>query len=124
MATARGAAEAGAGYCYNWMMSSRLCSDVVEEGRTASGDGGVKWLHLYMFEEKELVEKAIKSAEATGAFSAIVLTCDPSTCSSAGADDSLFYTTALSKGGSRSQLLSQSRFGGWRYNHIARALVL
>lgn len=76
VATARGAAEAGAGYCYNWMMSSRLCSDVVEEGRTASGDGGVKWLHLYMFEEKELVEKAIKSAEATGSFSAIVLTCD------------------------------------------------
>lgn len=76
VATARGAAEAGAGYCYNWMLSSRLCSDVVEEGRTASGDGGVKWLHLYMFEEKELVEKAIKSAEATGAFSAIVLTCD------------------------------------------------
>ena len=76
VATARGAAEAGAGYCYNWMLSSRLCSDVVEEGRTASGDGGVKWLHLYMFEEKEMVEKAIKSAEATGAFSAIILTCD------------------------------------------------
>lgn len=76
VATARGAAESGAGYCYNWMMSSRLCSDVVEEGCTASGDGGVKWLHLYMFEEKDMVEKAIKSAEATGAFSAIILTCD------------------------------------------------
>ena len=76
VATARGAAEAGAGYCYNWMLSSRLCPDVVEEGRTASGDGGVKWLHLYMFEEKDMVEKAIKSAEATGAFSAIILTCD------------------------------------------------
>ena len=76
VATARGAAEAGAGYCYNWMLSSRLCSDVVEEGRTASGDGGIKWLHLYMYEEKDMVEKAIESAEATGAFSAIILTCD------------------------------------------------
>jgi len=70
VATARGAGMAGAGYCYNWMLSSRLCSDVVKE------DGGIKWLHLYMFEERDLVEKAIKSAEATGKFTAIVLTCD------------------------------------------------
>jgi len=69
VATARGSGRAGAGYCYNWMLSTRLCRDVVAED-------GVKWLHLYMFQERDLVEKAIRTAEATGAFSAILLTCD------------------------------------------------
>jgi isopentenyl diphosphate isomerase/L-lactate dehydrogenase-like FMN-dependent dehydrogenase len=37
---------------------------------------GVKWLHLYMFEERELVQASIQAALATKQFSAIILTCD------------------------------------------------
>jgi hypothetical protein len=37
---------------------------------------GVKWLHLYMFQEKGLVEAAIERALNTGGFSAIILSCD------------------------------------------------
>ena len=69
VATARGAGAAGAGYCYNWMLSSKLYCEVVAEP-------GVKWLHLYIFEEREIVARSIELAAATGSFSAIVLTCD------------------------------------------------
>lgn len=69
VATARGAGAGGAGYCYNWMLSSRLYSDVLHED-------GVKWLHLYIFEERGLVEAAIERALASGGFSAIILSCD------------------------------------------------
>ena len=71
IATAKASKAGGAGYCYNFMFSSKLYTDVLD----ASPDG-VKWLQLYMFEEKDLVEKSIQAALATGAFSAIILTCD------------------------------------------------
>jgi hypothetical protein len=41
----------------------------------ASGGGGMM-LHLYMYAERDMVEESIRLAEATGAFSAIILTCD------------------------------------------------
>jgi isopentenyl diphosphate isomerase/L-lactate dehydrogenase-like FMN-dependent dehydrogenase len=72
VATARGAGAAGAGYCYNFMLSSKPYQDVVQED-------GTKWLHLYMFKERELVEAAVRSAfqnDGTEQFSAIILTCD------------------------------------------------
>ena len=69
IATARGTGRSGAGYCYNWMLSSKLYTDVIEEP-------GCKWLHLYIFQERDLVEASLKAAEATGAFSAVILTCD------------------------------------------------
>jgi isopentenyl diphosphate isomerase/L-lactate dehydrogenase-like FMN-dependent dehydrogenase len=71
IATAKGASAAGAGYCYNFMLSSKLYTDVL-----AAAPNSVKWLHLYMFEEKDLVVTSIKAAMATDAFSAIILTCD------------------------------------------------
>jgi isopentenyl diphosphate isomerase/L-lactate dehydrogenase-like FMN-dependent dehydrogenase len=69
VATARGCGQAGAGYCYNWMLSSRPYLDVIEHP-------GVKWLQMYMFQEKHLVKESIRLAEESGAFSAIILTCD------------------------------------------------
>jgi 4-hydroxymandelate oxidase len=70
VATARGAGAAGAGYCYNFMLASKPYQDVLKED-------GVKWLHLYMFEERDLVEASIEAALASGDhFSAIILTCD------------------------------------------------
>jgi 4-hydroxymandelate oxidase len=69
VATAKGAGAGGAGYCFNWMLSSKLYTDVLKEE-------GVKWLHLYMFEERGLVEAAIERALATDSFSAIILSCD------------------------------------------------
>jgi 4-hydroxymandelate oxidase len=69
VATARGAGKAGAGYCFNWMLSSKLYSEVLKEE-------GVKWLHLYMFEERGLVEASIERALDAGGFSAIILSCD------------------------------------------------
>ena len=71
VATAQGAAAAGAGYCYNWMLSSKSYEEVLPQSY-----GGVKWLHIYMFEEKDLVEASIQAALKTKAFSAVVLTCD------------------------------------------------
>lgn len=72
IATAKACQAGGAGYCYNFMLSSKLYTDVLE-----ASTAGVKWLHLYMFEEKDLVEKSIKAAmSTTDAFSAIILTCD------------------------------------------------
>jgi len=51
------------------MLSSESYTHVVKEE-------GIKWLHMYMFQEKELVANSIRLAEATGNFTAIVLTCD------------------------------------------------
>jgi isopentenyl diphosphate isomerase/L-lactate dehydrogenase-like FMN-dependent dehydrogenase len=85
IATARACARAGAGYSYNWMMSSKSYLDVLQAAASVSesdtsaespGTGGGMWLHLYMFEERDMVQESIRLAEATGAFSAIVLTCD------------------------------------------------
>jgi isopentenyl diphosphate isomerase/L-lactate dehydrogenase-like FMN-dependent dehydrogenase len=69
VATAKACARAGAGYCYNWMYSSKLYTSVVEHNQSL-------WLHMYMFQERDLVEACIRHAEKTGAFSAIILTCD------------------------------------------------
>lgn len=69
IATARGAGKAGAGYCYNFMLSSKDYRQVISQK-------GAKWLHLYMFEERDLVQASLQAAEATGAFSAVILTCD------------------------------------------------
>jgi isopentenyl diphosphate isomerase/L-lactate dehydrogenase-like FMN-dependent dehydrogenase len=83
IATARACARSGAGYSYNWMLSSKPYLDVLEASASVtksdpsadSPDNGM-WLHLYMYEEREMVQESIRLAEATGAFSAIVLTCD------------------------------------------------
>jgi 4-hydroxymandelate oxidase len=69
VATARACGRAGAGYSFNWMLSSRSYQDVAAQP-------GSKWLHMYMFEERDMVQESIRLAEATGAFSAIILTCD------------------------------------------------
>ena len=69
IATARGAGRAGAGYCYNWMYSNRRYDRVCDEP-------GVKWLQMYMFQERELVAKSIELAESTGSFSAVIVTID------------------------------------------------
>jgi len=69
IATARGCGQAGAGYSYNWMLSSKPYTDVIKEP-------GVKWLQMYMFDERDMVAESIRMAERTGAFSAILLTCD------------------------------------------------
>jgi 4-hydroxymandelate oxidase len=67
------------------MMSSKSYLDVLQAAASVSesdtsaespGTGGGMWLHLYMFEERDMVQESIRLAEATGAFSAIVLTCD------------------------------------------------
>jgi 4-hydroxymandelate oxidase len=77
IATARACARAGAGYSYNWMLSSKSYLDVLKASASVSEDGsGGMWLHMYMFEERDMVQESIRLAEATGAFSAIVLTCD------------------------------------------------
>jgi isopentenyl diphosphate isomerase/L-lactate dehydrogenase-like FMN-dependent dehydrogenase len=82
IATARACARAGAGYSYNWMLSSKSYVDVVKASASVSesdvGDGpdNGMWLHMYMYAERDVVKESIRLAEATGAFSAIVLTCD------------------------------------------------
>jgi isopentenyl diphosphate isomerase/L-lactate dehydrogenase-like FMN-dependent dehydrogenase len=77
IATARACARAGAGYSYNWMLSSKSYLDVLKASAPVTeSDGGGMWLHMYMYEEREMVQESIRLAEATGAFSAIVLTCD------------------------------------------------
>jgi isopentenyl diphosphate isomerase/L-lactate dehydrogenase-like FMN-dependent dehydrogenase len=80
IATARACARAGAGYAYNWMLSSKSYVDVLKASASGSesdaAGGSGMWLHMYMFEEREMVQESIRLAEATGAFSAIVLTCD------------------------------------------------
>mmetsp|Transcript_10510 Transcript_10510/g.19234 ORF Transcript_10510/g.19234 Transcript_10510/m.19234 type:complete len:455 (-) Transcript_10510:1853-3217(-) len=70
VATARGAGAAGVGYCYNFSYSSVIYTDVVKEP-------GVKWLHMYMFEERDMVQAMIETAlSCEDCFSAIILTCD------------------------------------------------
>jgi 4-hydroxymandelate oxidase len=80
IATARACARAGAGYSYNWMLSSKSYLDVLQATASVSesdpGGGSGMWLHMYMFEERDMVEESIRLAEATGKFSAIVITCD------------------------------------------------
>jgi isopentenyl diphosphate isomerase/L-lactate dehydrogenase-like FMN-dependent dehydrogenase len=76
IATARACARSGTGYSYNWMLSSKPYLDVLKESASVSDGGGGMWLHMYMYEEREMVQESIRLAEATGAFSAIVLTCD------------------------------------------------
>jgi 4-hydroxymandelate oxidase len=74
VATARACGRAGAGYSYNWMLSSKSYLEVLKEEDPTSTS--VKWLHLYMYDERDMVQESIRLAEATGAFSAIILTCD------------------------------------------------
>lgn len=82
MATAKACVRAGAGYAYNWMLSSQPYQDVIDHSNNdpikseKKNGGGTKWLQMYMFEETDMVVNSIRLAEATGAFSAIVLTCD------------------------------------------------
>jgi isopentenyl diphosphate isomerase/L-lactate dehydrogenase-like FMN-dependent dehydrogenase len=81
IATARACARSGAGYSYNWMLSSKSYLDVLKASASVSdpsadSHGNGMWLHLYMYEERDMVKESIRLAEATGAFSAIVLTCD------------------------------------------------
>jgi isopentenyl diphosphate isomerase/L-lactate dehydrogenase-like FMN-dependent dehydrogenase len=83
IATARACARSGAGYSYNWMLSSKSYLDVLKASASVSksdpsvdSSGNGMWLHLYMYEEREMVQESIRLAEATSAFSAIVLTCD------------------------------------------------
>jgi hypothetical protein len=68
IATARASARAGAGYSYNWMLSSKSYLDVLQASAFASASmsesdhsvpesGGGMWLHLYMYEERDMVEK-------------------------------------------------------------------
>jgi len=70
-ATARATDETGAGFCYNFCLSSRKFEDVV-----AATPGRGKWLHLYMFKEREIIENAVRIGQTSGAFSAIIVTCD------------------------------------------------
>jgi isopentenyl diphosphate isomerase/L-lactate dehydrogenase-like FMN-dependent dehydrogenase len=71
IATATGAGNAGAIYCYNYFLASQSIDDVAKIP-------GEKWLHLYLFEERFLVEFAIEEAleKYKGVFSAIIVTCD------------------------------------------------
>jgi len=76
VAMARGAGGAGVGYCYNYFLSSKPLSDVVKAARETKA---VLWLHLYLFEERELVEFALEEclgSEYASAFSAVVVTVD------------------------------------------------
>ena len=74
-ATARGSGAAGVGYCFNWMLSTVPYTELLKER-------GPKWLHLYIFKERELVQRSIELAEKANqtagdsGFSAIILTCD------------------------------------------------
>jgi isopentenyl diphosphate isomerase/L-lactate dehydrogenase-like FMN-dependent dehydrogenase len=71
IATARGCGKAGGVYIYNYFLSSKPIEQVVKEP-------GVKWLHVYLFEERDAVEFAVEEAldKYQGVFSAVVVTCD------------------------------------------------
>jgi len=71
VATARGAGKGGAVYCFNYFLSSQRVEDVAAQP-------GEKWLHLYLFEERDLVEFAIEDAleNFKGVFSAVIVTLD------------------------------------------------
>lgn len=69
IATARGAGRAGAAYTFNWMLSSKEYTQVIAEP-------GVKWLQMYLFEERDMVQRSVELALESRAFSAILLTCD------------------------------------------------
>ena len=72
IATAKGAEAAGVGYCYNWMLSSKHHMEVFPPNVQMKK----QWLHLYMYEERDLVEASIRAALKTDQFAAIILTCD------------------------------------------------
>ena len=71
IAMARGAGQAGAIYCYNYFLSSQQLDQVAKTP-------GEKWLHLYIFKERHLVEFAIEECleKYKGVFSAIIVTLD------------------------------------------------
>jgi isopentenyl diphosphate isomerase/L-lactate dehydrogenase-like FMN-dependent dehydrogenase len=69
VATARGAGQAGVVYCYNYFLASKPIDQIAQQP-------GEKWLHLYLFEERHLVEFAIEEAleKYKGIFSAVIVT--------------------------------------------------
>ena len=68
--TAGGCCTAGIPYSFNWFLSQTPAQRIVEE------TVGPKWLHLYIYRERHLVLAALRAAEETGAFSAVIVTCD------------------------------------------------
>lgn len=70
-ATAKGAGDAGVIYCYNYFLASKSIDEIAKIP-------GEKWLHLYIFQERRLVEFAIEDAleKHKGLFSAVIITCD------------------------------------------------
>eukprot|EP01088_Endostelium_zonatum_P016135 TRINITY_DN4235_c0_g1_i3.p1 TRINITY_DN4235_c0_g1~~TRINITY_DN4235_c0_g1_i3.p1 ORF type:complete len:410 (-),score=91.03 TRINITY_DN4235_c0_g1_i3:81-1145(-) len=71
VATARGAMNAEVAYCWNFRFSSRTMDDIKEAAPT-----GVKWLHLYLNENPELMEEILRYAEKSKLFTAVIVTCD------------------------------------------------
>ena len=69
VATARGTGQAGCTYCFNYFLSSQPIEKVAQQP-------GEKWLHLYLFVERELVEFALEDAleKHKGVFSAVIVT--------------------------------------------------
>eukprot|EP00510_Aplanochytrium_minuta_P010577 CAMPEP_0184064634 /NCGR_PEP_ID=MMETSP0957-20130417/2117_1 /TAXON_ID=627963 /ORGANISM="Aplanochytrium sp, Strain PBS07" /LENGTH=439 /DNA_ID=CAMNT_0026362087 /DNA_START=84 /DNA_END=1403 /DNA_ORIENTATION=+ len=74
IATAQSTKSTGVGYCYNFFLSSSPLPRLLES--TKSINGPKMWFHVYLFKQKEQVLRAIKLAEVSGAFSAVILTCD------------------------------------------------
>ncbi|KAK3270175.1 hypothetical protein CYMTET_21415 [Cymbomonas tetramitiformis] len=68
-ATSGAAGSANILYCYNWMLAQVGYEKVVQ-------NPGPKWLHLYIAKDRAFVIRCLRQAEATGAFSAIIVTCD------------------------------------------------
>lgn len=71
VATATGAGQAGCVYCYNYFMASKPLEEVAKVP-------GEKWLHLYLFKERHLVEFALEECleKYKGVFSAVIVTLD------------------------------------------------
>ena len=67
LATARGARKIC--YTYNHTYADVPIEDV-------SGVGGAKWLHMYFYTDREVMGRVLEAALESGAFSAVLLTCD------------------------------------------------
>ncbi|KAJ9468411.1 Hydroxyacid oxidase [Diplonema papillatum] len=71
VATARGASDANAIYCYNYTFATVPMREVVK-----AKTGGAFWLHMYIRPDTDVVAEKLDEAYETGAFSALVCTCD------------------------------------------------
>eukprot|EP00755_Sulcionema_specki_P036465 Sspe_Gene.106985::Locus_85061_Transcript_1_1_Confidence_1.000_Length_596::g.106985::m.106985/K11517/HAO; (S)-2-hydroxy-acid oxidase len=67
--TARGVADLGGIYCYNYVYSTVGIEEVAKIP-------GAKWLGLYMHPERSMIEAALDKAVKVGGFSAVVVTVD------------------------------------------------